>query len=63
MKIFGGLNKYFASEQELAADPVCGMRVVKNEELKTEVAGKVYYFCSPGCLEQFEKNPESYLKI
>lgn len=41
-------------------DPVCGMEVSEDTEFKVEYAGKVYYFCSPGCKAEFEANPERY---
>jgi len=43
-------------------DPVCGMEVREETELKLEYNGKVYYFCSPHCKAQFESNPEKYVK-
>src|SRR5689334_14150808 len=43
-------------------DPVCGMYV---EPVRTrgsaEYKGKTYYFCSPGCRERFNAEPEKYL--
>jgi YHS domain-containing protein len=29
---------------------------------KTEYNGKSYYFCCPGCKEQFLKNPDKYIE-
>jgi Cu+-exporting ATPase len=49
------------SAKELAKDPICGMVVEKNKSLKTERAGRVYYFCSAGCQRTFE-SPEQELK-
>jgi len=47
----------------MAIDPVCGMRVdEKKAEFKLEYKGKVYYFCSKHCLEEFSRNPEKYVK-
>jgi len=47
----------------LAKDPVCGMSVDERRAThKTEYKGKTYFFCSPGCKETFEKNPEKYAK-
>lgn len=43
-------------------DPVCGMEVdPETAQWKTEYKGKTYYFCAPGCLRSFEKDPEKYL--
>ena len=49
------------SPHETAKDPICGMVVDKNRSLKTEMAGRSYYFCSEGCLRTFE-SPEEELK-
>lgn len=45
----------------MAKDPICGMVVDKATALKTERAGRTYYFCSQSCLKTFE-NPERELK-
>ena len=49
---------------EVTKDPVCGLNV---DESKAKAAGfqasikdQTYYFCSEGCRQQFEKNPERY---
>ena len=45
-----------------AIDPVCGMEVEESTaEYKTTYEGKEYYFCSPGCLRSFVKEPAKYL--
>ncbi len=49
------------SAQELAKDPICGMVVEKATALKSERAGRAYYFCSSGCQRTFE-SPEAELK-
>jgi YHS domain-containing protein len=42
-------------------DPVCGMQVDKEKAAGTSMyQGKTYYFCSPGCRDKFEKNPQQY---
>ncbi len=47
--------------KDLAKDPICGMVVEKATALKTERAGRAYYFCSAGCQRTFE-SPEQELK-
>lgn len=43
--------------------PVTGEKVdPATAKLKTVYKGKTYYFCCPGCPEEFKKNPEKYLK-
>ncbi|MFZ0534717.1 MAG: YHS domain-containing protein [Anaerolineales bacterium] len=44
-------------------DPVCGMEVdPKTAAGKSEYQGKTYYFCSPGCKRDFDKEPQKYVK-
>ncbi|MFZ5862498.1 MAG: heavy metal translocating P-type ATPase [Nitrospirota bacterium] len=47
--------------KDMAKDPICGMVVDKATALKTERAGRTYYFCSAGCQRTFE-SPEQELK-
>jgi Cu+-exporting ATPase len=49
------------SAGEKAKDPICGMMVDKAAALKSERAGRAYYFCSVGCQRTFE-SPEQELK-
>ena len=42
-------------------DPVCGMTVDPKTAEHATHGGVTYYFCSSGCRETFEKNPERYL--
>lgn len=43
-------------------DPVCGMNVDSQNTAAAAVhGGRTYYFCSAGCREKFEKDPQSYL--
>ena len=57
--IFGfGKN---SKKQNKARDPICGMSVVlDNAKYSTVWRGKKYVFCSPGCKEEFDKNPTQY---
>ncbi len=47
-------------------DPKCGMTVdaaaAASAGLTSAYRGATYYFCSPDCKLEFEKNPERYLK-
>ena len=49
-----------AATQEI--DPVCGMKVDRDDNLKSVYAGKAYYFCSKEDKVAFDKDPEAYLK-
>jgi YHS domain-containing protein len=43
-------------------DPVCGMDVDPNNAAgQSEYQGKTYYFCSQGCKQDFDKEPERYV--
>lgn len=42
-------------------DPVCGMDIDPQKAAgKSEYQGETYYFCSPGCKQAFDKEPEKY---
>lgn len=44
-----------------AIDPVCHMTVdTQTAQNKADYQGNTYYFCSPGCKNAFEKEPEKY---
>lgn len=47
---------------ETMKDPVCGMEITyENAQARSEYNGHTYYFCSLGCKEQFDQNPEQYV--
>lgn len=47
---------------EKAKDPVCGMKVNKDEAKATsEYKGKTYYFCATACKEKFDQDPEKFI--
>ena len=42
-------------------DPICRMQVdEKTAAGMSEYQGRRYYFCSPGCKDKFDRNPQSY---
>lgn len=41
-------------------DPVCGM--IAKEDFNYKYKGRVYYFCSDLCRNEFESSPQKYLK-
>jgi uncharacterized membrane protein YraQ (UPF0718 family)/YHS domain-containing protein len=52
----------FGVSMEFAKDLVCGMQVrIADAPAQSEHEGKMYYFCSPGCKEQFVDHPAQYL--
>jgi nitrosocyanin len=42
--------------------PVMGGKVEKDTPYKIEYKGKTIGFCCPGCIEQFNADPEKYIK-
>jgi uncharacterized membrane protein YraQ (UPF0718 family) len=45
-----------------ARDPVCGMTVDRfKTPYRTEYGGRTVYFCSQGCKDKFEREPERYV--
>ncbi len=50
---------------DMSIDPVCGMEVDQDKAkamgLTSEYQGKIYYFCSMECKEQFDKDPGQYI--
>jgi YHS domain-containing protein/copper chaperone CopZ len=43
-------------------DPVCGMEIEPQSAFaKREHMGQTFYFCSPSCVDQFEKDPHHYV--
>ena len=61
MGIFDGFKKYVATRDEKVKDPVCGMLVVENSDLKVTFEGNSYYFCSISCKEEFDNNPGNFV--
>ena len=45
-----------------AIDPVCKMKINKNNMLYfSKHKGETYYFCSENCENQFNSNPSNYI--
>ena len=49
-------------EHEEHRDPVCGMAVPGDPELRAEHNGRTYLFCSAHCLAEFRADPEAFSK-
>ncbi len=46
----------------MTKDPVCAMEVdEQTASWKSQYQDKTYYFCSQGCKDKFEKEPEKFL--
>ena len=46
----------------MAIDPVCGMQVdPENAQFTAQHDGETYYFCSRGCMLDFQEDPERFL--
>jgi Cu+-exporting ATPase len=51
-----------AEPKKFDKDPVCGMRVDPAQAVSSaEHERKVYHFCSRGCAEKFQRDPQKYL--
>jgi YHS domain-containing protein len=45
----------------MTTDPVCGMTIEESEaQFKSDYDGRTFYFCSDGCKEQFDADPEAF---
>lgn len=45
----------------LVTDPVCGMQIDPKKAAATrDHEGKKYYFCSAGCVKQFDTDPHRF---
>ena len=61
-RVIAGTQGGEMERQQQAIDPVCGMSVdPEHSEYRSFQKGEVYYFCSPGCKESFDKDPGRYL--
>ena len=51
----------FSSEDDLVIDPVCGMTLERGAARNSlEVEGQTYWFCCPGCQDEFAKHLASW---
>ncbi len=58
--MFDLIKKLFSQEGKVK-DPVCGMSVdTKTASHHSVYQNNHYYFCSPSCREQFDKNPSQF---
>ena len=47
-----------SSKATIVKDPVCGMDIDASKAAgKSEYQGQTYYFCAPGCKQEFDKTP------
>jgi YHS domain-containing protein len=49
------------STSSKVVDVICKMKVEKSVIDTSVYKGKTYYFCSPYCKNEFDKNPEKFL--
>ena len=43
--------------------PVSGEEITEENKIAYEYEGKVYYLCSPECVQEFENSPDEYIEI
>jgi uncharacterized protein len=51
---------FWLTQRRGMTDPVCEMKVDRVKALRSDYMGGAYFFCSSGCLEAFEREPERY---
>ncbi|MEM4250238.1 MAG: YHS domain-containing protein [Candidatus Bathyarchaeia archaeon] len=44
----------------MAKDPICGMTVDEKSRFTSIYQDRIYYFCSPSCKEEFDRNPRKH---
>ena len=50
------------SQEATAIDPICGMTVeTATAEYRSFQKGNAYYFCSKGCKEEFDQDPQKHI--
>jgi xanthine dehydrogenase accessory factor len=50
------------AEKQEVKDPICGMTVdVDTPKYESEFDGKSFYFCSAGCKQAFDGQPDKYV--
>ena len=55
-------SKEHTSAADKAIDPVCGMSVARDiGKPELTYMEETYFFCSQGCHDKFERDPEFYL--
>jgi YHS domain-containing protein len=48
--------------ETITIDPVCGMDVEDSSPHRAEYKGTLYLFCSDGCRQKFERDPERWIR-
>ncbi len=67
-KLFAFLEAYLQLQwldqyqrDNLATDPVCGMRISKAQAFECQHEDNTYYFCAQQCVDRFRKEPDRYV--
>jgi uncharacterized membrane protein YraQ (UPF0718 family)/YHS domain-containing protein len=53
---------FWLTRRRGTTDPVCEMKVDRVKALRSDYMGGAYYFCSAGCQEAFDDQPERYAR-
>ena len=52
------------ASRRIVKDAVCKMELDESQVKESRVQeGREYYFCSVGCLAEFERHPEDYAEV
>jgi len=58
-----GGSAFCGKEEKMPTDPVCGMEVKHSQAQETYIyKGKILYFCSKTCQEEFEQSPQDFIE-
>ena len=58
LRTYKKFRKYRKSsaDKEMVQDPHCHTYIPKETALQTTIGGKVYYFCSQDCLDEYKRS-------
>lgn len=48
---------------DVGRDPVCNMEIDEQSAAgRSQYEGETYYFCTQSCKDEFDRNPQQYVK-
>ncbi len=59
IQVWGQNSTALADPNAMVQDPVCKTFVPKGTAVSERIGGQTYYFCSPTCAKQFERQLSS----
>lgn len=55
IQVWGQGSASLTDPNQMVQDPVCKTFVPKGNAVSERIGGQTYYFCSPACAKQFER--------